>query len=308
MPSILGKALVLLSRGQLSDAARAAELVLAPQTGASRPQQALARAIRGGVLASHGKPTEAAAEEAEAAKLDPTNPDLPWLVGVRKLRAGDAAGAIEAFQRAVALDNRRVSLYSDLTRALLQRDGGAKQALDTLKRAVSRLGEHPRLALLLGDAYRVAGDPDLARGQYEKAIQLGHPYPDARVALARLYRGQGNIPGALVELTQAIDEYGTGGAGGTAAAYVEMAEAERARNAKPDKLKDFYEKALEKDPASCEALWGAARAEFELQKATEGVRRRLRRLPQGLPGRGTRGGGGEDRRRQVAFDLDLDVD
>ncbi len=94
---------------------------------------------------------------------------------------------------------------------------------------MSRLGEHPRLALLLGDAYRVAGDGDLARGQYEKAIQLGHPYPDARVALARLYRGQGNIPGALVELTQAIDEYGTGGAGGTAAAYVEMAEAERAR-------------------------------------------------------------------------------
>jgi len=284
VPSILGKALVLLSRGQMTDAERAAELVLSPQTGASRPQQALARAIRGGVLAAHGKPTEAAAEEAEAAKLDPTNPDLPWLVGVRKLRAGDAAGAVDAFQRAVALDNRRVSLYADLTRALLQKDGGAKQALDTLKRAVSRLGEHPRLALLLGDAYRVAGDADLARGQYEKAIQLGHPYPDARVALARLYRGQGNIPGALVELTQAIDEYGTGSTGGTAAAYVEMAEAERARNARPDKLRDLYEKALEKDPASCEALWGAARAEFELQKATENVKRRLEAYLKVCPG------------------------
>ncbi len=227
------------------------------------------------VLAARGKAAEAAADEAEAAKLDPTNPDLPWLVGVRKLRAADAAGAVDAFQRAVALDNRRVSLYADLTRALLQKQGGAKQALDTLKRTVSRLGEHPRLALLLGDAYRADGDADLARGQYEKAIQLGHPYPDARVALARLYRGQGNIPGARVELTQAIDEYGTGSTGGTAAAYVEMAEAERARNAKTDKLKELYEKALEKDPASCEALWGAARAEFELAKATENVKRRL---------------------------------
>jgi len=284
VPSILGKALVLLSRGQVEEASRGAELVLSPEAGASRPQLALARAVRGGVLAAHGKAAEAAAEEGEAAKLDPTNPDLPWLVGVRKLRTGDVAGAVDAFQRAVALDNRRVSLYADLTRALLRKEGGAKQALDTLKRAVSRMGEQPRLALLLGDAYRVAGDADLARGQYEKAIQLGHPYPDARVALARLYRFQGNIPGALVELTQAIDEYGVGGAGGAAAAYVEMAEAERIRNARPEKLKELYEKALEKDPASCEALWGAAKAEYDLQKVTEVVRHRLDAYTKLCPG------------------------
>jgi tetratricopeptide (TPR) repeat protein len=284
VPSILGKALVLLGRGQVEEAGRAAEAVLAPQVGASGPQQALARAIRGGVLAARGKAEEAAAQEAEAAKLDPTNPDLPWLVGVRKLRGGDAAQAAEAFQRAVALDNKRVSLYADLTRALLMKPGGAPQALDILKRTVSRLGENPRLALLLGDAYRVAGDADLARGQYEKAIQLGHPYPDARVALARLYRAQSNVPGALVELTQAIDEYGTGGAGGAAAAYVEMADAERARGAKADKLKDLYEKALEKDPASCEALFGAGRAEFELAKLTDPVRRRLETYLKVCPG------------------------
>jgi cellulose synthase operon protein C len=275
VPSILGKALVLLSRGQTEEAWRAAELVLDQKTGASHPQLALAHAIRGGVLAARGKTAEAAADEAEAAKLDPTNPDLPWLVGVRKLRAGDASGAVEAFQRAVALDNRRVSLYADLTRALLRKEGGARLALDTLKRTVTRLGENPRLALLLGDAYRASGDADLARGQYQKAIELGRPFPDARVALARLYRGQNNIPGALVELNQAIDEYGTGGAGGAAAAYVEMADAERARNAKPDKLLELYEKALERDPASCEALWGAGKAEHDLKKLTEGVKRRL---------------------------------
>jgi tetratricopeptide (TPR) repeat protein len=267
VPSILGKALVLLGRGQLEATSQAAELVLAPQTGASKPQLALAHAVRGGVLAARGKADQATAEEAEAARLDPSSADLPWLVGVRKLRAGDAAGASDAFQKAVSLDPKRVSLYADLTRALLQKDGGAKQAVDTLKRAVTRLGEHPRLALALGDAYRVAGDADLARGQYEKAIQLGHPYPDARVALARLFRAQNNIPGALVELTSAIDEYGVGGTGGVAAAYVEMAEAERARNARPEKLRELFGKALEKDPVSCEALWGAARATADVLKA-----------------------------------------
>jgi tetratricopeptide (TPR) repeat protein len=197
-------------------------------------------------------------------------------VALRKLREGDAAGAAEAMQRAVTLDPRRVSLYADLVRALLAREGGAKQAIETLKKAQVRLGESPRLALVLGDAYRAAGDADLARGQYEKAIQLGRPFPDARVALARLHRAKNNIPGALVELTQAIDEYGQGGAGGgAAAAYVEMAEAERARGARADVVKALYVKALEKDPASCEALWGAAKIEIDQGSLSEDGRRRL---------------------------------
>jgi tetratricopeptide (TPR) repeat protein len=266
---------VLLGRGQIDEAGRAAQLALQPQAQASRPQQALAHAIRAGVLAAQGKADEAAQAEQEAAKLDPSNADIPALVGLRKLRAGDAAGAVEALQRAVTLDSRRVSLYADLVRALLAREGGAKQAIDTVKRTIARLGEHPRLALVLGDAYLAAGDADLARGQYEKAIQLGRPFPDARVALARLHRGKNNIPGALVELTQAIDEYGAGGAGGAAAAYVEMAEAERARGARPELLKDLYTKALEKDPASCEALWGAAKIDVDLGRLGEEGKRRL---------------------------------
>ena len=273
--TILGKAQVLLERGQLDEAARAAQALLAPAANASKPQQALAQAIRGAVLAAQGKPADAKAAEAEAAKLDPTSPEIPRLLGLRKLREGDAAGAVEAFQRAVSQDPRRVSLYADLVRAQLTRQGGAQQAIDTVKKAVARVGESPRLALLLGDAYRAAGDEDLARGQYEKAIQLGRPFPDARVSLARLYRAKNNIPGALVELTQAIDEYGQGGAGGAAAAYVEMAEAERARGAKREVLADLYEKALQRDPASCDALWGAGRLGAEAGKATEDARRRL---------------------------------
>jgi cellulose synthase operon protein C len=283
VPSILGKALVLLGRGQLDEPGRAAALVLDPRVGASRPQLALAHAIRGGVLAAQGKPEDAGKEEAEAAKLDPGNADLAWLVGQRKLRAGDAAGAVEAFQRAVALDAKRVSLYADLVRALLAKEGGTPQAIDVLKKAVTRLGESPRLALLLGDAYRAQGDADLARGQYEKAIALGKPFPDARVALARLHRDRNNIPGALVELTQAIDEYGAGGAGGAAVAYVEKADVERARGAKREVLEDLYAKALELDPANCEALWGAGKLEYDLAKLTDKAKLRLEAYARSCP-------------------------
>ena len=275
LSSILGKSIVLLDRGQVEEAGKGADYALSPQAGASRPQQALAYAIRAGVLAAQGKAQEAKAAEEQAGKLDPTNADVPHRIALRKLREGDSAGAVEAMQRAVTLDPRRVALYADLVRALLGREGGAKQAIDTVKKAVVRLGEHPRLALVLGEAYRAAGDADLARGQYEKAIQLGKPFPDARVALARLHRAKNNVPGALVELTQAIDEYGAGGAGGAAAAYVEMAEAERARGAKPDVLKGLYAKALEKDPASCEALWGAAKIEVDQKALGQEGRKRL---------------------------------
>jgi tetratricopeptide (TPR) repeat protein len=273
--AILGKALVLLSRGQLEEAGKAADLALQPATGASKPQLALAHAIRGGVLAARGKADEAAAAEAEAAKLDPTSADIPALVGLRKLRGGDAPGAVEALQRAVAIDSRRVSLYADLVRALLHKEGGAKLAIETVKRTISRLGEHPRLALMLGDAYRAAGDADLAQGQYEKAIQLGKPFPDARVALARLFRAKNNIPGALTELEQAISEYGQASGGGAAAAYVEKAEANRARGAKPEDLRTLYLEALKADPVNCDALWGASKIEADQGKLGEDGKRRL---------------------------------
>ncbi len=275
VPSLLGKAELLLDRGQYDEAGKLVAAALAPSAGPSPRQQALARVVRGSLLFAQGKASEGQAEEDAAARADPSNPDVPHLVGKRKLRDGDGAGAADWFQKALTMDPRRMSFYVDLVKALLRKEGGSKQAIEVLKKAVTRLGESPRLALLLGDAYRGAGDTDLARGQYEKAIQLGRPFPDARVALAKLYRAQNNVPGALVELSQAIDEYGQGGTGGAAQAYVEMAETERARGARKELLLDLYEKALQRDPASCEALWGAGKAEVEAKRLTEQAKQRL---------------------------------
>ena len=274
--SLLGKAFLLVDRGQLDEAWKALEIVLSPQGGASKRQQAIARVLRGSVLHAQGRAPEGKAEEEAAAKLDPANAEIPYLVGRRKLRDGDAAGAAESIQRALAVDGRRLDFHVALVEALLAKPGGAKEAIDVLKRAVTRLGENPRFSLLLGDAYLAAGDADVARGQYEKAIALGKPFPDARVALARMYRGQGNVPRALVELNQAIDEYGAGGTGGAAMAYVEMAETERARGAKPELLAGLYAKALERDPASCDALWGVVRAARDAGSFGEEAKQRAR--------------------------------
>jgi tetratricopeptide (TPR) repeat protein len=274
VPSLLGKSLIVLDRGQFDEALKGAERALDPRIEASPRQRALALMIRASVRHAQGKGREAGADEAEAAKLDPRSPELPFLLGRRKLRDGDAAGAVEAFQRAIVLDGKRVAFYVDLVQALLAQDGGARKAIDVLQGAVARTGDHPRLALLLGQAYQAHGDADRAQGQFERSIQLGHPFPDARVALAKLRLSQRNVGQALAELDLAIREYGAGGAGGAARAFVEMAEAEKSRNAKRELVAGFYEEALKRDPANCDGLWGAAKlkldADRQLDETTRG--------------------------------------
>ncbi|HSM92998.1 MAG TPA: hypothetical protein VLT47_08910, partial [Anaeromyxobacteraceae bacterium] len=276
VPSLLGKSLLLLDRGQLDEALKGADRTLDPRIEASPRQRALALMIRGSVRAAQGKAQEGTADEAEAAKLDPRSSELPFLLGRRKLRDGDAAGAVEAFQRAIQLEGKRVAYYTDLVHALLAQDGGAKKAIDLLQAAVAKVGDHPRLALLLGQAYQAQGDADRAQGQFERAIQLGKPsFPDARVALARLRLSQKNVGQALAELDLAIREYGAGGAGGAARAYVEMAEAEKSRNAKKDLVAGYYEEALKRDPANCDALWGAAKLSADAGQLDEVARGRM---------------------------------
>ena len=269
VPSLLGKSLILLDRGQLDEAVKGAERTLDPRIESSPRQRALALMIRASVRHAQGKAAEAAADEAEAAKLDPRSAELPFLLGRRKLRDGDAAGAVEAFKRAIALDAKRVTFYVDLVQALLAQDGGAKKAVDLLQGAVAKLGDHPRLALLLGQAYMAQGDADRAQGQFERSIQLGRPFPDARVALAKLRLSQKNVGQALAELDLAIREYGAGGAGGAARAYVEMAEAEKSRNAKRELVAGYYDEALKRDPVNCDALWGAARLQLDADKKVD---------------------------------------
>ncbi len=290
VPSMLGRAMLLLERGLYDQAAQHVQAVLAGGDASPR-QQALAHAVRGSVLFAQGKATEGTADERRALELDPQSPDLPWLIGRRQLRDGEAAAAVASIQRAVNGDARRVAFYVDLNRALLATPDGGKKAIDVLQKAIGRAGDHPRLALLLGDAYRAQGDSDRARGQYERSIQLGKPYPDARVALARLFRSQKNVPAALAELDLAITEYGQGGAGSAAQAFVEMADIERSRGSKAELVFSLYVKALDKDPASCEALWNAGKMGWdaargrdeESRKARDTARARLERFLQVCP-------------------------
>ncbi len=262
VPSLLGKAQLLLDGGHADEALKRIAKVLDMGQGASPRQVAVALALKGSVLHAQGKAREGDAEEDRALALDPSNPDIHDLVGRRKLRGGDVPGAAESFQKAIQLDLSRLGFYVDLAGALMQRPGGAKQAAAALERASERVG-NARVTKLLGDAHRADGDLDRARAAYEKALGMEKRYPNARVALARVYRDRKDYVKAREELDRAVKEYGESATGGAAAAYVEIAETEEARGSPAQAVESAYASALKADPQSCPALFWLGRSRSE---------------------------------------------
>jgi tetratricopeptide (TPR) repeat protein len=258
VPSLLGKAQLLLDGGRPDEAMKRIAKVLEMGPGASPRQVAVAHALRGSVLHAQGKGAEGDGEEQQALALDPSNPDIHDLVGRRKLRGGDVAGAADAFQKAIQLDPVRLGFYVNLAAAYLQRPGGAKQASAALERASERVS-NARVTKLLGDAYRADNEFDRARSTYEKAIAMEKRYPEARLALGRLYRDKRDYAKALEEFDRAVKEYGDSAVGGAGTAWAEIADTEELRGSPVETVQRAYANALKADPQNCPALFWLGR-------------------------------------------------
>jgi tetratricopeptide (TPR) repeat protein len=270
VPSLLGKALLQLGQGQNDEALKRVQKVLEMPGGASPRQVALAHVVRGSILSAQGKVADGASAEQQALVLDPNNPDIHDLLGRRKLRDGDVEGALASFRKASQLDPVRVGFYVDLAGALLQKQGGARQAVEELKSASARLAGNARILKLLGDAYRADGDLDRAVAQYQKAAEADKKFPDARIALSRIAREKKDLPKALEELDRAVKDAGEGAGGaGLSAVYAEMADLEEARGARFEVSRDLYIKALKADGGNCSALFWLGRMAHEQKRADD---------------------------------------
>jgi tetratricopeptide (TPR) repeat protein len=262
VPSMLGKAQLLLDSGRGDEALKLISRVLdtGPKGLSASPRQvALAHVLRGSALFGQGKKDEGAAEEQQALALDPSNAEIHDLVGRRKQRTGDSAGAAEDFQKAIQLDPARLSFYIDLAGALMQRPGGARQAVAALERANARAA-NARVTKLLGDAYLADGDRERAQAAYERAIGMEKHFVDANVALARLFRDRKEYRKAFDQLDRAAKEYTGESAGVPATLYVEMAETEEAGGAPAELIEKSYTSAIKADPKSCPALFWLGRS------------------------------------------------
>jgi tetratricopeptide (TPR) repeat protein len=260
VPSLLGKAKLLLDMGQPAEAMKRVTRAIELGPAASPRQLAVAHALRGSLLHTQGKAAEGDAEERKALEAAPTHAEVHDLVGRRKLRGGDVPGAVAAFQRAIELEPTRLGFYVDLANALLRKPGGAQEAVAALERAGERAG-NARITKLLGDAYRAAGDLERARGAYEKAIAMEKRYPEARVALALVERDRKEYGKAVDELQRAIQEYKDGTP--AANAWLEVARIEQGRGAPTATVESAYGSALKADPHHCAALFGLGKLHAE---------------------------------------------
>jgi len=224
--SLMGKALLVLDANEIDRPKADREKLLLeaevqidkvmnlPEGAISARQLALAKFGRAQLFFARSKADEAERLEKEAFTLDPGNPDIRLMRGRRLLRRGDVDGAVADIREAIRIEPKRASFYVDLSKALLARSGGAKEAVAALKTAIETFPESGRIWVLLGDAQQAVPDVDQARRAYEKAIEVEKgKMPEARVKLGAIWREKKEFAKAEEELDRALKELGLTGTG-----------------------------------------------------------------------------------------------
>lgn len=98
-------------------------------------------------------------------------------------KAGDTAGAFEAFRRAAKADPRVAAPYVGLSRLLLQNQQRA-EAIACLNRAITCEPNNPSLHCLLGRALEHDGQLEKSKSHYEKTLHINPASLDAALGVA----------------------------------------------------------------------------------------------------------------------------
>lgn len=155
-----------------------------------RPQSAALVFERGVILALQGDRNKAELNFQEAGRLRP-DWALPLMaLGVSKLESGDAAQAMEAFQKARTIDSGDYRVHFLYATALSRNDhisdGNRSEAIRALQRAIQLNPEDARSYVLLGQL-----DPARAETDWKTALKIEPENATALYQLGLLYQKQG---------------------------------------------------------------------------------------------------------------------
>ncbi len=248
----LGVALMAIDAGKLDPSEKRFETankyiqrLLSADPPPSIRQQALARMAHAILLDEQGKRDEADREEQKALNDDAKNGELQILRSRRLARANRPDEAVAAIRQALKLEPKRAGFYVELARALLHKEGGAREAESSMEEALKSMPGSPKLLILLGDARRAAGAYDKAREAYEKALaQANDKLPEARLALADVARAKKDYPKALDLYEKAKNELLVDP---RKQAYALTQMGLITEESDKNKARDFYRKATEVD-------------------------------------------------------------
>lgn len=211
-----------------------------------------------GVTADKAKSAaEIQKEEQAGLTLDKNNPELNLLKAKRLLYEEKYDEAATAIKQAIAVDPSRAQFYVELAKALMQKQGGEKEAAEALEKALKTMGDSPKLMTMLGQAYMKMGKLDEAIAQFTKATEGKNKNPEARLALGVALREKKQFDKASGELEKASQEF-VGNSAKVAEVYGELGLVYENKGDKA-KAQDAYTKALNADASVAEPYYYFAR-------------------------------------------------
>ena len=151
------------------------------------------------VLLESSRPKAALERIEKALAQEPMSNEGLRLLGRARYELGDVDGAIQAYRRALSIDERDVWSMNNMGLIYIQQDRSS-EALPPLARAVELRSNAPVFQNNLGTALERSGYPTAAAQAYEAAIAADSTYEKASVGLARVTSGDPKSESSPVDL------------------------------------------------------------------------------------------------------------
>jgi tetratricopeptide (TPR) repeat protein len=155
-------------------------------------------------LAVKGSYESAKTAYKKAQELNPTNPQIPYILAQLDIANKDTAAAEANLKEAIALkQDYTVAIF--LLSQLQVRDGNIKDALASALAAAYFTPRNQNILFQVGILYAAQGDFVNAQTALEAAVSVDPKFANARYFLAAIHAKQGDLPGAVTQM-QAISD------------------------------------------------------------------------------------------------------
>ncbi|MFA6502709.1 MAG: tetratricopeptide repeat protein [Candidatus Paceibacterota bacterium] len=138
----------------------------------------------------------------KAQALNPTNPQIPYIIAQLDIAQGNTKAAEEDLKAAITLKQDYTAAIFLLSQLEVQ-DGNVKDALASALAAAYFEPNNPSILFQVGVLYAAQGDFASAGAALGAAVAANPQFANARYLLAAVYAKQGDMPNALKEV-QAI--------------------------------------------------------------------------------------------------------
>ncbi len=246
---------------QLADAAAAFQQVLAAQSGNLQ-----ARYLAADCQLRLDRPAEAIALLAPLESSRSDDPALSYLLGMAYLTNKETAKGEALLDRILRQGD---SAQAHVMMGVVKRGAGdLKGAADDLKRALELDPDIPGVRGMYGQALLEAGNPDLARSEFEAELARNPFDFDANLQMGVLLKSEQDYDGAMRHLTRAL-----GVRPGELRTRSQIANVALARKDNATAI-DMFEAIVKESPSFIEAHVALATAYYRLQRKADGDRER----------------------------------